>query len=395
MGDQVVINTRNGDAVMGEVVVLDIDFIDVFLETHSEGVSVNDEVILVGALRIAPHDAWKGRVIDANGAPLDGRRLPKGAGSYPLKSPPPNAAMRKPMGERLKTGMTVFDTFLPLVQGQRLGLFAGSGVGKSTLLSNFAKNISADVIVVAMIGERGRELRDFIENTLGEEGLAKSIIVAATSDQSAVQRRRCAWAAMAIAEYFRDQGQHVLLLADSITRFADAHREVALSLGEPATMGGYPPSVSALIMALCERAGPGAYGQGDITAIFSVLVAGSDMDEPVADVLRGVLDGHIVLDRKISERGRFPSVDVLRSVSRSLPNAATDDENTLLQSARQMLSLYDQIELMVTSGLYTAGSDMVMDQAISVWPKLDAFMSLQSPEGISESFNLLRETIED
>ena len=215
----------------------------------------------------------------------------------------------------------------PIARGQRIGVFAGSGIGKSSLLADLARGIEADIVVYALIGERGRELRDFVDNVLGPEGMARAVVIAATSDQAPLIKRRAAWMAMAVAEVFRDQGKHVLLLLDSLTRFAEAHREIALTAGEAPTLRGFPPSTANLIAALCERAGPGPFGKGDITAVFSVLVAASDMDEPIADITRGVLDGHVVLDRGIAERGRFPAIDVRRSVSRSLPGIATEEEN--------------------------------------------------------------------
>ena len=273
-----------------------------------------------------------------------------------------------------------------------MGLFAGSGVGKSTLLSMLAKGVSADVVVIGLIGERGRELREFVEETLGAEGLARAVVIAATSDQSPLMRRRCAWAAMTVAEHFRDQGKHVLFLADSITRFAEAHREIALSAGEAASYRGFPPSTSQLIMSLAERSGPGPQGSGDITAIFSVLVAGSDMEEPVADILRGTLDGHVVLDRAIAERGRFPAVDVLRSVSRSLPHAASLSENALIARARAMLGIYAESELMVRAGLYAAGTDPKLDEAVRINPALDAFFSRKSDDA-RQSFQFLAEAL--
>jgi flagellum-specific ATP synthase len=241
-----------------------------------------------------------------------------------------------------------------------------------------------------MIGERGRELRDFVETVLGTEGMKRAIVIAATSDQSPLLRRRCAWAAMAVAEYFRDQGLNVLLLADSITRFAEAHREVALAAGELPSLRGYPPSTAHMIMALCERAGPGAGGAGSITAVFTVLVAGSDMEEPIADILRSVLDGHIVLDRAIAERGRYPAIDLLRSVSRSLPNAASAAENTTITEARRLLGAYAGAETMIRAGLYVAGSDPQVDQAIRVWPDLDAFLAQSEPLDTKHSFDRLR-----
>ena len=298
------------------------------------------------------------------------------------------------LGARLSTGVAVCDTLLPLVRGQRIGLFAGSGVGKSSLLARFARGVQADVVVIALVGERGRELREFTERVLGPVGMARSVVVTATSDQSPLMRRMCAQTAMAVAEHFRDQGLHVLLLVDSVTRFAEAHREVALAGGEEASLRGYPPSLTQAIMGLAERAGPGPEGSGDITAVFSVLVAGSDMDEPVADILRGVLDGHVVLDRRIAERGRFPAIDLLRSVSRSLPEAASEAENDLITEARRLLGAYDRAELMIQAGLYSTGSDPLIDRAIRLWPALDAFLAESAPEeGIEASFDRLRASL--
>jgi flagellum-specific ATP synthase len=285
--------------------------------------------------------------------------------------------------------MAVFDTLLPLVRGQRIGLFAGSGVGKSHLLANFAQGMQADVVVLALVGERGREVLDFVNTILGPEGMARTVVVAATSDRSPLERRRCPLAAMTIAEHFRDQGKHVLYLADSITRFAEAHREVAVASGEMPALRGHPPSVANQIMRLAERAGPGLNGVGDITAVFSVLVAGSDMEEPIADILRGVLDGHVVLDRKIAERGRYPAIDLLRSVSRSLPGAATPQENEQIQNVRRLLGAYAKSETMVRAGLYREDEDPVLDQAIKIWEDLDAFLASPSPDGPAAAFQQL------
>jgi flagellum-specific ATP synthase len=386
LGDRVEIGTNLG----GEVVSLRMDSISVLTDSLAEGLAIGTVVRLRGQSGLAPDSSWIGRVIDPFGAPLDGRPLYRGPKVQPLLAAAPPAAKRRRFGDRLETGVAVFDTLLPLVRGQRLGLFAGSGVGKSTLLGKFARGVTADVVVIALIGERGRELREFIERVLGPEGMKRAVVVTATSDQSPLIRRRCAWAAMAVAEHFRDQGLHVLLLADSVTRFAEAHREVALAGGEHASLRGYPPSVAPAIMAWAERAGPGAEGSGDITAVFSVLVAGSDMEETVADILRGVLDGHVVLDRKIAERGRFPAIDLLRSVSRSLPEAATKDQNTQITLARKLLGAYDRAELMIQAGLYSKGSDPQIDQSIKVWPALDGFLSEDAPEeGIAGSFRRL------
>lgn len=388
VGDRVRILGRNG-AIGAEAIGLTAERVTLLSDHPPEGVTIGDEVELIGAAGIAPDMSWCGRIVDPFGAALDGRPLMRGPVERALRSPPPPAARRRPLGARLETGMAVFDTLLPLVRGQRIGLFAGSGVGKSSLLARFATGVEADIVVIALIGERGRELREFVETTLGPEGMARAVVVAATSDQSPLLRRRCAWAAMAVAEHFRDAGRQVLFLADSVTRFAEAHREVALAAGEPPSLRGYPPSTAHQIMALAERSGPGPEGAGDITAVFSVLVAGSDMEEPVADILRGTLDGHVVLDRTIAERGRFPAVDLLRSVSRALPDAATPAENALIARARRLLGAYDRAELMIQAGLYAAGSDPVIDAAIRVWPALDAFIARDEPDDTAASFTTL------
>ncbi|PCD76558.1 FliI/YscN family ATPase [Pseudothioclava arenosa] len=393
LGDRVRLLLPDGRRIGGEVLALRAGGVTILADGAAEGVTIGARVELLGPVGIAPDDSWKGRIVDAFGAPLDGRPLMRGAVERSLRAAPPPAALRKRLGERLETGLAAFNTLLPIVRGQRIGLFAGSGVGKSSLLAKFARALSADVVVIALVGERGRELREFVETVLGPEGMARSVVVAATSDQSPLVRRRCAWAAMAVAEHFREQGQHVLFLADSVTRFAEAHREVALAAGESASLKGYPPSVSQQIMALAERAGPGLEGQGDITGIFSVLVPGSDMEEPVADILRGVLDGHVVLDRAIAERGRYPAVNLLRSVSRSLPHAASLPENQMIRQARAHLGAYDRAEMMIQAGLYSAGSDPQVDAAIRVWADLDAFIAMDEPENTEASFARLFEIL--
>lgn len=389
LGDRVRIGRRGAGDCAGEVIGLARDAVTVLPEGGIDGIAIGDAVVLTGAADIAPHDGWIGRIVDPFGRPLDGRPLLRGPRPRPMRAPAPPAAARRRLGGRIATGLRVFDTLLPVVRGQRIGLFAGSGIGKSSLLGQLATGIAADLVVIALVGERGRELREFAERVLGTAGMARAVIVAATSDTSPLVRRRCAWAAMAVAEHFRDAGRHVLLLTDSVTRFAEAHREVALAAGEPASLRGWPPSLSHQIMALCERAGPGPADAGDITAVFSVLVAGSDMDEPVADILRGVLDGHVVLDRKIAERGRFPAIDVLRSVSRALPHCATAEENALIDEARRLMGAYDRAELMIQSGLYAAGSDPLVDRAIRLWPALDAFVGEAAPDGIAAGFDRL------
>ena len=394
LGDLVRIEPAGGTPVEAEVVRLTDRVVTLLPDGPADGIAIGDRVRLLGAPGIAPDDSWIGRLIDPFGRPLDGRPLFRGPVRRRYGASAPPASARRGLGSRLETGQAIFNTALPLVRGQRLGLFAGSGVGKSTLLGALARRVDADVVVIALIGERGRELRDFVEKALGPEGLARAVVVTATSDMSALARRRCAQAAMAVAEHFRDRGLHVLLLADSITRFAEAHREVALAGGENAALRGFPPSTSHMIMSLCERAGPGAGGAGDITAVFTVLVAGSDMEEPVADILRGVLDGHVVLDRAIAERGRYPAIDLLRSVSRSLPEAASAEENRLIGRLRRVLGTYDRAEIMIQSGLYTAGTDAAIDEAIALWPGLDAFLSEEEPGSSAESFARLARLLE-
>ena len=389
LGDVIRITPRHLPAVSGEVIQLDGDAAVVLPETAPDGIALQDRAALLPPIQIAPCDAWIGRVIDPSGRPLDGMPLLKGMHNRPLRALPPPAATRRILGERMDTGLAVTNTLLPIVRGQRMGLFAGSGVGKSSLMGALAQHMQADIVVIALIGERGRELRHFLEEVLGEEGQKRAVVIAATSDQSALQRRRCALTAMATAEHFRDTGKSVLLLADSITRFAEAHREIAVAAGEAPVLRGFPASTTHQIMSLCERAGPGPEGAGDITAVFSVLVAGSDMDEPIADILRGVLDGHIVLDRSIAERGRYPAIDVLRSVSRSLPKAATDAQNATIQKVRKTLSDYDSNAMMIRAGLYAAGSDPDVDQAIALWPNLDAYMGTSERKGIANSFDQL------
>jgi flagellum-specific ATP synthase len=389
IGDGLQVYRKRGAPLRGEVVQIIGNTLVMLAEEAPEGVSLGDRVTLLLPAVIAPSDNWLGRIIDPAGRPLDGKPLLRGAFARPLLCPPPNAAERRPFGPRLSTGLAVTNTMLPLVKGQRMGLFAGSGVGKSSLLGQFARHMSADIVVIAMIGERGRELRHFVDDVLGSQGLARAVVVAATSDQSPLLRRRCAWTAMAVAEHYRDAGHSVLFLADSITRFAEAHREVAVAAGEAPVLRGYPPSTTHLFTSLCERAGPGARTQGDITALFSVLVAGSDMDEPIADILRGVLDGHMVLDRQIAERGRFPAVDVLRSVSRSLPSAANKRENALIAMTRKMLSLYDSNAMMIRAGLYTSGSDPEIDKAVQLYPEIEVFLAKEEADDPQRSFSQL------
>lgn len=392
LGDSLQVLHHRG-RLAAEVVLAEDALIHLLPEGPAEGVLIGDAVRLAGQTVFAPHDDWIGRVIDPDGRPLDGRPLLPGLVARSLRAAPPPPHERRAMGERLDTGFALFNTLLPLARGQRIGLFAGSGVGKSTLLADLARQVEANVIVIGLVGERGRELRHFVEQVLGPEGMARSVVVAATSDRAPQVRRKCALAATAVAEHFRDAGRQVLLLLDSVTRFAEAHREIAIAAGEPSALRGYPASTGPAIASLCERAGPGTAGAGDITAIYSVLVAGSDMDEPVADMLRGVLDGHVVLDRAIAERGQFPAVDLLRSVSRSLPDVASAQENALIGEARSHLGTFERAALMIRSGLYTPGSDAAIDTAIACQPALERFLTLREPRGTPASFAALRQAL--
>lgn len=393
LGDRAQVTPRQGARLSAEVIRIGEGLVHLLPEGSAEGVSLADPVRLEPAPTFAPDDSWIGRVVDPDGRPLDSRPLLPGLRARPLRADPPSAGQRRAMGERMGTGYAVFDTLLPLARGQRIGLFAGSGVGKSTLLGGLARGVAADVVVIGLVGERGRELRHFVEEVLGPQGMARSVVVAATSDRAPQVRRRCALAATAVAEHFRDEGRQVLLLLDSVTRFAEAHREVSVMAGEPAALRGFPASTGPAIAALCERAGPGAESQGDITAIYSVLVQGSDMEEPVADWLRGVLDGHVVLDRTIAERGRFPAVDLLRSVSRSLPGVASRTENQLIQEARAHLGAYDRAALMIRAGLYAPGSDPETDAAIAVQGGLDQFLATSGTASPAASFLALRQAL--
>ncbi len=393
--DRVSIALRGADMVTAEVIQLGANSVSVLPESAVDGIKLGDAVEYLGDGNLRPCTEWLGRVIDPFGLPLDGQDLKLGLVGEPIRRPPPQAFQRKALGDRITTGVSALDTFLPLVRGQRLGLFAGSGVGKSTLLGSITQRVQADMVVVALIGERGREVGEFVRKILGPEGMKKAIVVAATSDQSPLIKRRAAWSAMTIAEHFRDMGAQVLMVADSITRFAEAHRDIAIASGERLGRGGFPASTSQLVMELAERAGTGPEGVGDISAIFSVLVAGSDMEEPIADLVRGVLDGHIVLDRAIAERGRFPAIDVLASVSRSLPDAASVDENALLSKGRAILAKCKEAELLVQSGLYTSGGDPALDNALACFTQLDQFLGTLTNTAPQETFVRLSSALDE
>jgi flagellum-specific ATP synthase len=368
-----------------------------------EGVAPGAEIrIEPQGSAVRPTRAWLGRIVDAFGQPIDGKGpLPQGLAAYPLRSPPPPAHARGRVGARLDLGVRAMNAFTTCCRGQRLGVFAGSGVGKSVLLSMLAKNADCDVVVVGLIGERGREVREFIEETLGEEGLKRAVVVVATSDEPALKRRQAAYMTLAVSEYMRDQGLEVLCLMDSVTRFAMAQREIGLAAGEPPTTKGYTPTVFTELPKLLERAGPGPIRPdgttaGPITGLFTVLVDGDDHNEPIADAVRGILDGHIVMERSIAERGRFPAINVLKSISRTMPGCQLPHERLAVTAARQSLSAYANMEELIRIGAYRAGSDPQVDRAITLIPALEAFLSQDKDEATSleDTFGALSQIVE-
>jgi flagellum-specific ATP synthase len=336
---------------------------------------------VAGAVR--PSVGWLGRVVNALGEPIDGKGpLMLGPSPYAFRNMPPLAHARRRVGAPLDLGVRALNTFLTCCRGQRMGIFSGSGVGKSVLLSMLARNVEADVTVIGLIGERGREVQEFLQDDLGDAGLARSVVVVSTSDEPALMRRQAAHETLAIAEYFRDEGKDVLVLMDSVTRFAMAQREIGLSAGEPPTAKGYTPTVFTELPRLLERAGPGTE-QGTITGIFTVLVDGDDYNEPIADAVRGILDGHIVMERAIAERGRYPAINVLKSVSRTMPRAADQAYLPVLMRARQVMATYTDMEELIRLGAYRAGTSPEVDEAIRLHKPLEDFLSQGKEEATS------------
>ncbi|MBL6454795.1 flagellar protein export ATPase FliI [Belnapia sp. T6] len=364
-----------------------------------EGIGPGTRASLAPAAALPVAESWLGRVIDPLGRPIDGRGpLAPGAQPRPLRAPPPEAGTRARLGPRLDLGVRALDAFATCRRGQRLGLFAASGVGKSTLLSMLAAGADCDVAVLALVGERGRELREFLEEDLGPAGLARSTVICATSDSPPLMRREAAYAALAVAEHFAESGRQVLLLMDSVTRFALALREIGLAAGEPPVTRGYTPGVFAELPRLLERAGPRAEGcPGAITGLFTVLVEGDDHDEPVADAVRGILDGHVVLDRAIGERGRYPAIDILRSLSRTVPGCLAPEEAALMRRARAILALHAEMADLVRLGAYRPGSDPAVDEAIRLVPRIEAMLAQGKGERgtVASAFAALAVALED
>ncbi|WP_102347900.1 flagellar protein export ATPase FliI [Bacillus sp. Marseille-P3661] len=335
-----------------------------------------------------------GKVVDSLGYPLDETPLPKGLTSVPTEQDPPNPMKRPPIVDEIQVGVRVIDSLLTVGRGQRIGIFAGSGVGKSTLLGMIARNTEADINVIALIGERGREVREFIERDLGEEGLKRSVVVVATSDQPALMRIKGAYTATAIAEYYRDQGYNVMLMMDSVTRVAMAQREVGLAVGEPPTTKGYTPSVFSILPKLLERTGTNHLGS--ITAFYTVLVDGDDMNEPIADAVRGILDGHYVLDRALANKGHYPAINVLKSVSRVMNNIVASEHRKAAERLRDLLATYQDSEDLINIGAYKRGSSREIDEAIRFYPKIISFLKQETSENMKkvQSISMLIKLIE-
>jgi flagellum-specific ATP synthase len=358
------------------------------------GIGAGDRVTATGRpMTVRVGDELLGRVLDGLGEPLDGSRLPAGLTRLSIDAAPPGALTRRRVDVALPLGVRSVDTLIPVGRGQRMGIFAGSGVGKSSLLSMITRGTHADVTVLALVGERGREVREFLEDDLGPEGLRNAVVVVATSDQPPMVRLRAAFVATRIAEWFRDTGRDVLLLLDSVTRLAMAQREIGLSAGEPPTTRGYPPSVFAMLPQLLERAGAGA--QGSITGMYTVLVEGDDHNEPIADTARSILDGHIVLDRRLANAGHFPAVDVLSSISRVSNAITTPEQRAVSREARRLLDARREVKELVEIGAYVSGTNAAADRALAVWPQLEAFLQqdLHTLVGADESWQQLAEVI--
>jgi flagellum-specific ATP synthase len=384
VGSRVVIDSGAGRTVPCEVVGFSGANALLMPFAALEGVRRGCRAIVssvAGAVR--PSIGWLGRVVNAMGDPIDGKGpLPPGPSPFPFRNSPPPAHARRRVGAPLDLGVRALNTFLTCCRGQRLGIFAGSGVGKSVLLSMLARNVAAAVSVIGLVGERGREVQEFLQDDLGEAGLRRSVVVVSTSDEPALMRRQAGYLTLAISEYFRDSGNDVLVLMDSVTRFAMAQREIGLSAGEPPTAKGYTPTVFTELPRLLERAGPGTE-EGTITGIFTVLVDGDDHNEPVADAVRGTLDGHIVMERAIAERGRFPAINILKSISRTMPRSADPAYVPVINRARQLMATYADMEELIRLGAYRVGSSPEVDEAIRLHGPLERFLAQGKEEATS------------
>ncbi|MBP1968101.1 flagellum-specific ATP synthase [Virgibacillus natechei] len=387
-------STKNKDPILSEVVGFHNE--KLILMPYAEVAEIGSGCLVEStgkALTVKVGRGLIGKVVDSLGMNLDNSLLPKGLSSRLTEQSPPNPMLRPPISEPLQVGVKAVDSMLTVGKGQRIGIFAGSGVGKSTLLGMIARNSNADINIIALIGERGREVREFIENDLGEEGLKKSIVVVATSDQPALMRIKGAYTATAISEYFRDLGYQVNLMMDSVTRVAMAQREVGLATGEPPTTKGYTPSVFATLPKLLERTGTNEHGS--ITAFYTVLVDGDDMNEPIADTVRGILDGHFVMDRKLAERGQFPAINILKSISRVMNKVVDNKHQDFAQQIRTFMATYEENSELINIGAYKRGTDKEIDNAISHYPKIQAFLRQDVFEyrTLDESIELMKDLL--
>jgi flagellum-specific ATP synthase len=346
-----------------------------------------------GPLRIPIGDALRGRILDGLGRPIDGGPSLTGLGTVPVENQAPPALQRARVDRQVGLGVRALDTLVPCGRGQRLGIMAGSGVGKSTLLSMIARGTDAALSVICLVGERGREVREFVENDLGPEGLARSVVVVATSDAPPVERLRAAFVATRIAEWFRDTGEDVVLMMDSLTRVAMAQREVGLSAGEPPATRGYPPSVFSVLPRLLERAGPAPVGS--ITGLYTVLVEGDDMQDPIGDAARSILDGHVVLSRRLATSGHYPSIDVLESVSRVANTVTTPEQRSAATAVRRMLAAHREVRELVEIGAYAAGSNPDADLALGLMPRIDGFLrqDLEHSDDLDATWAQLHELV--
>ena len=361
------------------------------------GLTPNARVIpIAGFPEIGVGDSLLGRVLDGCGNPLDGGAAIQPTSSVPLVGQSINPLARQPIREPLDVGVRSINALLPLGRGQRMGLFAGSGVGKSMLLGSMTRNTTADVVVVAMIGERGREVREFIDSALGPEAMQKAVVVATPADDPPLMRLHGAWLSAAIAEYYRDQGQQVLLLMDSLTRFAQAQREIALAIGEPPATKGYPPSVFARLPQLVERAGMSADGRGSITAVYTVLAEGDDPNDPIVDAARAILDGHITLSRQMADAGIYPAVDIESSVSRTMPQVVSREQQAAIGRFRELYATYQEHRDLIAVGAYRPGTDARVDEVVARWPAFVEFFKQQSDERVdlAESRRALEAVLE-
>ena len=382
VGSQCLVETAQGDLI-AEIVGFSKEITFLMPEQSLQGVLPGARVVPLATKARLPFSMdLLGRVVDGVGKPLDGKGPIKSSDNYQVNNKPINPLSRRAITEPLDVGVRAINSFLTVGIGQRMGLFAGSGVGKSVLLGMMTRGTTADVIVVGLIGERGREVKEFIEEILGEEGRARSVVVAAPADNSPLMRLKGCETSVQIAEYFRDQGLNVLLLVDSLTRYAQAQREIALAVGEPPATKGYPPSVFSKLPQLVERAGNGGEGQGSITAFFTVLTEGDDLQDPIADASRAILDGHIVLSRSLADSGHYPAVDIEGSISRVMPMVTSEEHQQLARQLKQVYSLYEQNKDLISIGAYSRGNDPRIDQSIDLMPVIKFFLQQKMLEVI-------------